>query len=304
MDRVRELIHCPYPDGRGPEGQGIGVAVLDTGICTHPDFILYRNRIRVFEDFVSFRDHPYDDCGHGTHVAGIIAASGQKSGGRFMGIAPGADLICLKVLDHKGNGNTSDVLVALDWIRKNRKRYNIRILNISVGTIPQTEEEEKSELLLGVEEAWDMGLVVVAAAGNNGPKPQSITIPGVSRKVITVGCSDDQYYIDSHGRKRMNYSGRGPTPACVIKPDILAPGSQIVSCNSKYKRRGQKYYAVKSGTSMATPVVSGAAALLLSKYPDMSNVEVKLKLRESAVDLGLPRNQQGWGMLHVNDLLR
>lgn len=301
VDRVKELVHCPRLE---PAGRGIGVAVLDTGISPHPDFLTYKECVRVFEDFVNFRERAYDDCGHGTHVEGILCGSGLKSGGRFAGIAPKADLIALKVLDSKGNGNTGDVLRALDWIYENRRKYNIRVINISVGTVPQTEAGESFALLEGVEEAWDRGFVVVAAAGNNGPKPQSITVPGISRKVITVGCSDDQFYVDHRGRKRMNYSGRGPTASCVVKPDILAPGSQIVSCNSRFRKKGERYYAAKSGTSMATPVVSGAIALLLSKHPDMSNVEVKLKLGKSAVDLGLPSNQQGFGMLHVGNLLK
>lgn len=302
MDRVRELVHCPPLCAA--DGSGIGVAVLDTGISLHPDFLAYGGCVRVFRDFVNYRSRPYDDCGHGTHVAGILAGSGFKSGGRYRGIAPHAHLIVLKVLDGKGNGNTADVLAALEWIGKNSGKYNIRVMNISVGTVPRTEEKESRELLAGVEEAWDNGIVVVAAAGNNGPRPQSITVPGISRKVITVGCSDDQYYIDGRGRKRMNYSGRGPTSACVVKPDILAPGSQIVSCSSRLGKRGEKYYAVKSGTSMATPVVSGAVACLLSRRPDMSNAEVKLALLESAVDMGFPKNRQGFGMLHVGRLLK
>ena len=118
----------------------------------------------------------------------------------------------------------------------------------------------------------------------------TITTPGISRKVITVGCSDDHKEVDVMGSRMVDYSGRGPTLACVCKPDIVAPGSGIVSCCNEPGR-----YFSKSGTSMSTPLVSGAIALLLEKNPDMSNKDVKLRIRERAVDLGLPHNQQGWG---------
>jgi serine protease AprX len=122
--------------------------------------------------------------------------------------------------------------------------------------------------------------------------------------VITVGSCDDQFYMEEGKKKRKSYSGRGPTAECVVKPDLLAPGSYITSCNARYREKGQKPYTMKSGTSMSTPVVSGAIALLLSKYPDMSNVEVKLRLRESSIDIGRPQNEQGWGLLNVEKLLK
>ena len=165
-------------------------------------------------------------------------------------------------------------------------------MNISVGTVREGDVLDEP-LVEAVEQAWDAGIVVVVAAGNMGPMPQSITAPGNSRKVITVGSSDDSAPV---------YSGRGPTKNCVCKPDIVAPGSGIVSCSSQWQ--GGPKYCKKSGTSMATPMVSGAAALLLSKEPWLTNVEVKMRLRESAVDLGLPHSRQGWGLLDVRRFCR
>ena len=130
---------------------------------------------------------------------------------------------------------------------------------------------------------WDAGLVVVVSAGNYGPKDGTIAIPGSSRKVITVGVTGGSQIVNVHSQKEWNYSGRGPTKQCVVKPDLTAPGTKVISCNGQYTHRWKKPYISKSGTSMATPVVAGAIACLLSKYPDMTNVEVKLRLRESCL---------------------
>lgn len=317
MNHVNELIEAKWAHGRGIYGQGIGVAIVDTGIALHKDFTEDSNRVVAFADFVNQKTEPYDDNGHGTHVAGIIGGNGYSSRGKYTGVAPRCNLIGVKVLDHRGDGNISDVLAGLQWVMDNRKRYNIRIVNISVGTSAKEVLDENSLLVQGVNAVWDSGIVVVVAAGNNGPGPMSISTPGISRKVITVGSSDDSMAVEVFGGGRSkDYSGRGPTPFCIKKPDIVAPGSNIISCNiSRHTAKSGSgevrltyanspmMYTVKSGTSMATPVVSGAIALLLSKNPDMTNREVKLRLRSSAVDLGQHWERQGWGLLNVRRLL-
>ncbi len=294
MNQARLAIHGDKTNGI--TGRGIGVAVLDTGCFPHRDL---GNRIAGFGDMIRKRTQTYDDNGHGTHVCGIIGGDGYGSDGLYCGVAPGCHLIPVKVLDRRGNGYASDVLAGLRFIREHRSLWNIRIVNISVGSLSRRNMSENSALVRGVNEAWDSGLVVVVAAGNMGPKSGTITTPGISRKVITVGCSDDYREINVMGNRMIDYSGRGPTGACICKPDIVAPGASVTSCSCQ-----PGGYATKSGTSMATPLVSGAIALLLEKYPDMSNRDVKLFLRERSVDLGLPRNQQGWGMLDVEKLLR
>lgn len=259
-------------------GKDIGVCFLDTGIADHPDF---KGRIQVFTDFIAGKKNPYDDNGHGTHVAGILCGDGSVSGGKYKGVAPDCRIIAVKVLDRFGNGNKEDVLRAFQWILQNYRKFRIRIVNISVGTVYKTRCDHHI-LIQGVEELWDQGLVVVAAAGNQGPKPGSITAPGSSRKVITVGSSDMLV-----GNAAV--SGRGPTFECVCKPDLVAPGNHITSCMPGGG------YGIKSGTSMSTPLVSGAIARMLEKDPLLTNVEIKMMLRDSADDMGLPRNQQGWG---------
>lgn len=295
MNQARKEIHCDSVYDRGITGKGVAVAVLDTGIFLHEDF---GNRVIAFKDYVNHRVEPYDDNGHGTHIAATIGGSGVSSGGAYRGVAPGVSLVAVKVLDQKGNGFASDVLAGLGWIREHKDEYNIRIVNISVGSLSRWDMTENSVLVRGVDAAWDAGLVVVVAAGNHGPGRMTITTPGISRKVITVGCSDDYKEVDVMGNRMVDYSGRGPTMACVCKPDIVAPGSGIVSCSNQPAR-----YMTKSGTSMSTPLVSGAIALLLERYPGMTNKEVKLRLMERAVDLGMPHNQQGWGMLDAEKLV-
>lgn len=316
MNRVGDIIESRWAYSNGIYGHGVGVAIVDTGISLHKDFTEGGNRVIAFKDFIAGRKEAYDDNGHGTHVAGIIGGNGYSSKGKYKGVAPECNFIILKVLDHRGDGNISDVLAGLQWIIDNRDKYNIRVVNISVGTSSKDSLDENSLLVQGVNAVWDSKIIVVVAAGNNGPGPMSISTPGISRKVITVGSSDDNFSVEVFGSKAKDYSGRGPTPYCIKKPDVVAPGSNIISCNSnrfitKEKINSTTFqssdfpmmYTVKSGTSMATPVVSGAIALLLSAHPELNNREVKLKLRNSAIDLGQRWEKQGWGLLNVRKLL-
>ena len=270
-------------------GNGIGVCILDTGIYEHIDFT---GRIWAFYDFLAFKRRPYDDNGHGTHVAGLVAGDGTASMGKYRGAAPGCGIIALKVLDRYGNGSQDDVLRALRWIREYRQQYRIRVVNISVGTTCNSKRNH-ARLLESVEQLWDEGVVVVTAAGNQGPRPGSITAPGSSKKVITVGSSDLL-----EGRSAI--SGRGPTAECVCKPDIVAPGNKIMSCVP-----GKPYsYGVKSGTSMSTPLVTGAIACALEKNPALTNTDIKTMLMNSADDMGLPQNLQGWGKFNRRKFLK
>lgn len=270
-------------------GKGIGVCILDTGIYEHIDFT---GRIWTFYDFLDFKRRPYDDNGHGTHVAGLVAGDGTASMGKYRGAAPGCGIIALKVLDCYGTGSQDDVLRALRWIREYRQQYRIRVVNISVGTTCNSKRNH-ARLLESVEQLWDEGVVVVTAAGNQGPRPGSITAPGSSKKVITVGSSDLL-----EGRSAI--SGRGPTAECVCKPDIVAPGNKIMSCVP-----GKPYsYGVKSGTSMSTPLVTGAIACALEKNPALTNTDIKTMLMNSAEDMGLPQNLQGWGKFNRRKFLK
>lgn len=275
----------------------VGVAVLDTGISPHPDF---EDRIFAFHDFVNHRQGMYDDGGHGTHVAGCIGGSGRLSRGVYCGMHPRCRLIAGKVLDQKGEGKIRHMLEALDWILQYYQEWNIRIVNISVGLGASAGSAGTQELLQRLEEVWSRGLVLVCAAGNAGPEPMTISLLGAGKNVITVGCHEGGYFGNACNLCE-DHSGRGPTIYAMKKPDIVAPGTRIISCNSNFRRIP---YVARSGTSMATPVVAGGLALLLQKYPSLTNEEAKQKLLHTAKDLGEPWNKQGWGMIRMEKLLK
>ena len=294
MNHVCRVIHADEIHRKGIKGRGVTATVMDSGICGHPD---YADRVVCFRDFVGHRSGFYDDASHGSHVTGILGGNGALSGGKYCGVAPECDLIHLKVLNGEGTGKTEDAIQAMDWVIRNKDKFNIRVLNISAGAPEDASQEDGRQLLKWVEKVWDAGVVVVAAAGNRGPGRGSITIPGTCAKVITVGFCDEE----RRGRGGRYYSGRGPTSDCVCKPEITAPGCRVTSCSNL--RSPGRPYCTKSGSSMATPVVSGAVCLLLSVQPWLTNVEVKMRLREAAEDLGLPREQQGWGRINLRRLL-
>ena len=270
-------------------GPRINVAVLDTGIFRHRDF---DNRIVAFKDFVNGKNVVYDDSGHGTHVSGIIAGSGFSSRGKYRGIAPMAGIVSVKVLDERGNGKIEDVVNGINWILENKNRLSIKVVNVSFGSVKNLNKGSHAGydvLVSGIDSLWAKGMVGVAAAGNNGPRPGTITIPGVSRKVITVGAFDDVKFK----------SGRGPTEECVNKPEILVTGTNIVACSNK-----QGQYTTKSGTSMAAPIVSGAVARLLYRNPGMTPGQVKLKIHDSAVFHKEYRHMCAWGVLNMAKFVR
>ena len=157
--------------------------------------------------------------------------------------------------------------------------------------------EEQRKILDAVEELWDLGVMVVRAAGNNGPSGNSITVPGISRKILTVGASDD-LTADTITAPR-GYSGKGPTGCCIVKPEVLAPGTRIISCDNR-----SNGYSIKSGTSMSAPVVCGALALGMEKNPHFYPEDWKLKLYDSVWPRGTDIHQKSWGILHVDNLLQ
>ncbi|MGE5605967.1 MAG: S8 family peptidase [Bacteroidota bacterium] len=279
----------------GFTGKDMVAAVIDTGIYPHTDLIYPENRIIGWYDLVNERDNPYDDNGHGTHIAGIIAGNGAISRGRFRGMAPEAKLVGVKALDRNGSGNTSDVIAAIEWCIKNREQYKINAINLSLGSIAQ-DSCRNDPLCRAATAAWKNGIVVCVAAGNDGPEAGTINTPGINSFVITVGNLDDNATIEWDDDQLNPSSSRGPTIDNINKPDLLAPGTTI---NSLRVPRG---YRAFSGTSMATGVVTGAVLQILQKNPDLAPDEVKRLLVNHTRFLDLDTNQQGAGVINLNGI--
>ncbi len=278
-------------------GKGVGVAVIDSGIATHPAL---NGKVVASVSFVTGDTSTNDAYGHGTHIAGIIA--GQKTSVTPLyqgGVAPGAHLVNVRVLGADGSGYTSDVIAGIQWTVANRARYGIRVVNLSLGH-PTVEPCITDPLCLAVERAGGGGLVVVASAGNIGkgasgePVLASITTPGVAPSAITVGALNTWGTVSRDDDTVATYSSKGPTRYELgLKPDVVAPGNKIISLEAQGATLVGRYpalhvagknkdaYMLMSGTSMAAGMVSGGAALLLEGGV-LTARQVKLALQVSA----------------------
>lgn len=295
---------------KGLTGRGINIAILDTGIYAHPDLTRPVNRIVTFKDFINNRKQPYDDNGHGTHIAGDSAGNGWMSKGKYKSPAPEAGLIGVKVLDKNGDGYDSTIIKGIEWCIANRKRLKIRILSMSFGgsvSAPCADDP----LCQAVEKAVKAGLTVVIAAGNSGPRRKTIESPGICPSAITVGAVDDRRTLVQTDDRITWFSSRGPTPRGRKKPDLVAPGETIISLRaprSKLDRelpylRIDKNYFVLSGTSVSTPIVSGVIAQMLQKNPSLCPKQVKATLKKNAFSLKLSPNTAGSGEINARFLL-
>lgn len=279
----------------GLTGKGVVVAVLDTGIYPHPDLIVPGNRILAWHDLVNQKENPYDDNGHGTHVAGIIAGNGRSSSGKYKGIAPEAMLVGVKVLDDKGGGNISNLLTGIEWCLDHLADLRIKVINLSLGT-PAQESYRLDPICRATTVAWRKGVTVCAAAGNEGPGLKTINSPGINPRIITVGNVDDRQTEAGDDDQLNRTSGRGPTIDNLMKPDLLAPGTNITSL-----KVSGGYHSL-SGTSMSTPLVSGASALIIQKWPHLGPDKIKHLLVRNARSLGLGATQQGAGVLDLDNI--
>ena len=293
----------------GVTGQGVGVAIIDSGIAPHSALA---NRVVASVSTLSNDASTDDDFGHGTHVAGIIAGAASpalKVTTLYTGgIAPGAQLVNIRVLGSDGSGLTSDVIAGIDWAIDHRAAYNIRVINLSLGH-SVTEPCATDPLCEAVARASLAGIVVVAAAGNNGVSPDGhmilggVTSPGNSPFALTVGAVNTAGTVARSDDTIASYSSRGPSKYdFTMKPDLAAPGNKIVSLEAAGSYLATNYpslhragsgnnaYMQLSGTSMSTPMVSGAVALLLQGAPALTPAQVKLALQMGATympDAGL-----------------
>jgi serine protease AprX len=314
LDYHNETINAPAAWALGLDGTGVGVAVIDSGIANVPD--LNNTNVVYSQDFTGDPNNSAADVyGHGTHIAGIIAGNGAASTGptdfyTFQGIAPNVNLLNLRVLDANGEGTDSEVIAAIQTAIQLQSTYNIRVINLSMGR-PVLETYALDPLCQAVEQAWQSGIVVVVAAGNYGRDNNAgtngygtITAPGNDPYAITVGAMNTEGTADRTDDVPASYSSKGPSLIDQFaKPDLVAPGNLIVSLYTPAETLAQEYpgneipfslystaggnapsgsYLMMSGTSMAAPMVTGAAALMLQQTPALTPDQVKARLMKTA----------------------
>lgn len=317
LDYANSTVGADVARGYGFTGAGIGVAVIDSGIDKYSNDLTTGNTGSVVysQSFLPNANPDADDYGHGTHVAGILAGNAYMSTGSyytatFRGIAPAARIVNLRVLDSNGYGTDSGVIAAIAQAIILKSQYNIRIINLSLGR-PVRESYTSDPLCQAVESAWRAGIVVVVAAGNGGRDNfagtngyGTIASPANDPYVITVGAMKTMQTAARADDQIASYSSKGPALIDnIVKPDLVAPGNRIVSLLAKNSMLGSRstgnlipysYYTTKngnnnslnyyrlSGTSMAAPMVSGAAALLLQKDGTLTPDAVKARLMKTA----------------------
>ena len=279
------------------QGQGVTVAVVDSGIAPHQDFMGANGQSRLLAqvDFITPGAVLDDFYGHGTHVAGSIGGNGARSGGKYPGVAPQVDLVDVKVMDDLGIGTTSSVVEGLQWIYENKDLYNIRVVNLSLNSTV-TEFYHTSALHAALEVLWFNGIVVIVSAGNNGTYASGVVFPPANDPfVITVGAVDDMGTRDTTDDVLASFSAFGTTDDGFSKPDIVVPGRNIISplasddCNLIIDHPSHAvpgddgtFYFRMSGTSMASGVAAGAVALLLQDEPQLTPDQVKFRLMDTA----------------------
>ena len=296
-----EMAHVSRPEGlqslhaKGITGKGVTVAVVDSGLAHHPDF---EDRVVAFRDFTGKRAvkrKPLDVRGHGTHVAGIIAGASSQ----VPGMAPDSRLVGCRI------GSEKDAIKAIDWVIENKEKYSIDILNLSLG-VEAPENAAEDEFRKAAERAVKAGLIVVAAAGNECSTSNcvsTISSPGNSPEVITVGALDDMGTAASKDDRVYRASSRGRENGG--KPDLVAEGVNVLAplapaSNYAKKLAETANYVALVGSSQAAPMVSGAIALMLQVNPDLSHGEVKSILKATAdnVEAATP-SAQGSGRLDL-----
>jgi len=286
LDRTVPLIGAPQAWAAGFEGTGVKVAVLDTGIdATHPDF---SGKVAESRSFVDGVETVKDGHGHGTHVASIITGSGAASDGKHKGVAPGVKLAVGKVLDDTGNGYESDVIAGMQWAATSGSK----IVSMSLGGDPTDGTDPMSQALDSL--TADTGTLFVVAAGNFGAA-ETVGTPGSARSALTVAATDND-------DKLASFSSRGPRTDGVLKPDIAAPGVDVVAARATGTSMGNPAgdsYTTASGTSMATPHVSGAAAILAQRHPGWKAAELKAALMSTVKEVDGTVYEHGSGRLDL-----
>jgi serine protease AprX len=298
-----DVVRAAKTWDQGYSGRGVGVAVIDTGINPVGDLA---GKVAVSLDLTS-ENNGLDSYGHGTFVAGLIAGSGAASAGGVKGVAPDVRLISVKIAGADGSTDLVRLIAALDFVATTRDLFNTRVLNLSLAVDPIGSAYHSNPIDVAVERVWNSGVVVVAAAGNRGNTPGAITSPADDPYVISVGATDDRTTPSLNDDTLASFSSVGPTGDGFAKPDVVAPGKSVVSLRAvgstidqahPEARIGTEYFK-GSGTSFASPITAGAAALVLSKDPGLTPNQVKARLKGSARGAGniVPTAGRGAGYL-------
>ena len=320
LDNAIGIHHVDTVWDFGYTGEGISIAIIDTGIdplhvglndfdddpsTADPKVVAFYDALDGSGDDGSGETEPYDDQGHGSHCAGISAGTGAVGEGPlsdgstpYRGVAPGASLVGVKVLDGGGSGSFAEVMKGMEWTIDNQIKYNIRAASMSLGGVWLVEltQEQEERITHLANEMVAAGISLMIAAGNSGGYG-TIGTPGAAKDVITVGSTEDS-------KELAVYSSKGPTHEGQIKPNVAAIGSAVMSVEAN----SGNGYASYSGTSMATPMVAGMAALLLQANPDLQPLMVRSILESTAEYRWLshpvrPNNDYGWGFVLMDAAL-
>lgn len=296
IDVDRAVINMDKVWAAGYTGKGQTAAVIDSGVYMHPDL---KHAVVAFKDIADDKPQAYDAYGHGTHVAGTIAGDGTQSHGQVKGTAPDAHIAAVRIT------TVSEAIQGLQWVIANKDKYGIGVINLSLGDTA-TDSWKNDLWCQACDKAIKAGLIVVVAAGNEGPDPGSVSTPGIDPNVITVGALDDQKTTDATKWQVGSFSSEGPTaPDKIDKPDVIAPGVRVwgpLSPNSKLDapeipHMGNDYEAL-TGSSQATPMVSGLILCLKQAYPGLTQEQAKDILEKTARPLpGASKEAQGAGVV-------
>lgn len=326
---IPDYIDADYAHSIGNFGDGVTIGFLDTGIDALQAAggglglatdLYGRDKFWGTYDAITntVSNYSNEESGHGTHVASVATNADYDVYGRIYGVAPNAPIVGIKAFDAEGKATYADVIRGIDWALQVKDVINLRVLNMSFGG-QQHSYYWEDPLNQAVMKAWQAGIVVVASAGNDGPEPMTIGVPGNVPYIITVGAMTDNFTdLNFSDDKLATFSAAGPTPAGFVKPEIVAPGghvSGLMSFNTEIAvahpeyHDGGKYFEM-SGTSQAAAVVSGVAALLLTQDPSLTPDQVKCRLIDSAHSaqnndgtLAYSVFQQGSGLVNARDAL-
>jgi serine protease AprX len=291
LEQATNIVGAPQVWDTGYTGKGVKVALVDSGIDTsHPDL---KGKVAEWKDFVKGKDKPYDDFGHGTHCAGIIGGTGNASDGKYKGVAPGVRFIGVKVLGKDGQGDMATIIKGIEYAGNS----DADVISMSLGS-----DEHSDAVCDAVNKAVAKGKIVVCAAGNSGPNEGTIGCPSDDPYVITVGATDKTDHIAS-------FSSRGPCKDGCAKPDVCAPGKNIVSCRAYGTNDNHAidtYYISESGTSMACPMVSGCCALMVQKDHKITPKKAKDILEKTSKQLGgsIPNGDYGYGRVSILNAIK